>query len=209
MFEGVNIIKFSEEFSNNDNCHCYLAGIKWKDGYKCCKCGHESYFEGKYAHSRCCKKCKYLESATAHTLFHRLKFPIHKAFYIAFLVVTGKKGISTYELERKLSLRQKTCWTFKTKIVSAMQSSEKSPLTGEVEVDEFYIGKPDQDSIGRKSGNKRQVVLAIQVEGKSIQRPYAKVIPNASSIEFEAFFDTHIHKGASIRTETAGQDINP
>lgn len=162
---------------------------------------HENYFVIKYAHSRSCRRCKYLESATAHTLFHKIKFPLHKAFYIAFLVVSGKKGISTYELERKLSLRQKTCWAFKSKVVSAMESSRKYPLDGQVEVDEFYIGGPDEDSTGRKSGNKRQVVLAIQVKGNSIQRSYAKVIPSGHSIEFEAFFDAHIKTNADIITD--------
>lgn len=87
-------------------------------------------------------------------MFHKLKFPLRKAFYIAFLVVTGKKGISTYELERKLSLRQKTCWLFKRKVMEAMKSSHEHLLEGKVEVDEFFIGEPEEGKQGR--GNEKK-----------------------------------------------------
>src|SRR2546428_12326513 len=110
MFKGLNIINFPEKFSTDENCYEYLANIKWENGYNCAKCGNEKYFAGKQPFARCCTRCKYDESPTAHTLFHKVKFSMKSAFYIVFLVVTGKKGISSYELERKLSLRQKTCW---------------------------------------------------------------------------------------------------
>ena len=33
------------------------------------------------------------ESAMARSLFHKVKFRLRKAFYIAFMVVTNKKGV--------------------------------------------------------------------------------------------------------------------
>ena len=122
MFKGVNIIEFSQRFSTDEKCYEYLSAIKWKNGYQCAKCGHQRHFAGKQPFRRCCTKCHYDESTTAHTLFHKVKFPIHKAFYIAFMVVISKKGISSYELSRKLSLRQKTCWLFKRKVMEEMKS---------------------------------------------------------------------------------------
>jgi hypothetical protein len=201
MFEGINIINFAERFTTDEKCHEYLANIKWDMDYKCAKCGHRKYFAGKQPHGRCCSKCHYDESATAHTLFHKLKFPLRKAFYIVFLVVTGKKGISTHELSRKLSLRQKTCWLFKHKVMEAMKSAGKSLLDGEVEVDEFFVGGPEEGKRGRSQGKKRQVVLAIKVDPFGIHRSYAKVVPRADSIELEAFFDTYISKSAQVRTD--------
>ena len=157
MFKGVNIIDFSTRFSSEEKCLEYLSEIKWKDGYHCAQCGHKKYFEGKRSFSRCCTRCHYDESPTAHTLFHKVKFPIQKAFYIVFLVVTGKKGVSTHELGRKLSLRQKTCWLFKRKVMEAMKSSEKHPLVGNVEMDEFYVGGPENGNRGR--GNTEEEVM--------------------------------------------------
>ena len=31
-----------------------------------------------------------MESATAHSLFHKVKFPLHKAFMMLYLISTGK-----------------------------------------------------------------------------------------------------------------------
>ena len=201
IFEGVNIIDFSARFSTDEKCMEYLSEIKWKNGYQCAKCGHGKYFEGKRPFGRCCTKCHYDESPTAHTLFHKVKFPMQKAFYIAFLVATSKKGISSYELSRKLSLRQKTCWLFKRKVMEAMKSSEKLPLTGKVEMDEFYVGGPEDEKRGRGNEKKKQVVLAIQVDQFGIHRSYAQVIPRADATELRAFADQTIDRNAAIRTD--------
>lgn len=201
MFKGLNIINFAERFSTDENCYEYLASIKWKNDHSCAKCGHPKYFAGKKPSGRCCSKCHYDESPTAHTLFHKLKFPLRKAFYIAFLVATGKKGMSSHELGRKLDMRQKTCWLFKRKAMEAMKSSRKYPLQGQVEADEFFVGGPQEGRKGRSGGKKRQVVLAIQVDKQSIHRSYAQVVPSAESIELETFFDRHVDKQAAIRTD--------
>lgn len=144
MFEGLSLLEFNDKFSTDENCYQYLSNIKWKNGYRCAKCGHDKYFAGKQPCSRTCSKCKYSESVTAHGLFHKMKFPLRKAFYIVFLVVSGKKGISTYDLSRKLDLRQKTCWLFKRKVMVAMKSSGKYLLDGNVEVDEFFVGEQEK-----------------------------------------------------------------
>jgi hypothetical protein len=201
MFTGLNIISFGERFSTDEICYEYLADIKWKNGYGCANCGNEKYFAGKQPKGRCCTKCHYDESPTAHTLFHNVKFSLKKAFYIIFLVVTTKKGISTFELSRKLELRQKTCWLFKRKTMEAMASGNDRFLNGQVEVDEFFIGGPQENKKGRSEGKKRQVVLAIQVDNFGIHRSCAQVIPSAESIELEAFFNKCIDPEASIRTD--------
>lgn len=201
MFTGLNIIEFSEKFTTDDECRKYLCEIKWKKGYFCGKCGHNGFYEIKKVGSRQCTKCKYAESATSRTLFHKVKFPLKKAFYIAFMIVTNKKGASSYELSRKLGLRQKTCWAFKQKVVEAMKSSENNPLTGQIEVDEFYVGGPEDGKTGRGNEKKQQVVIAIQTDTYGIHRCYAQVIPSAHSAELQVFFDKHIDQKAAIKTD--------
>ena len=201
MFKGLNIIEFSERFATDDDCRKYLSEIKWENGYCCGKCGHTEYYEIKKVGSRLCTKCKYAESATARTLFHKVKFPLRKAFYIAFMLVTNKKGVSSYELSRKLGLRQKTCWSFKQKVIEAMKSNGNNPLKGNLEVDEFYVGGPEAGNTGRGNESKQQVVMAIQTDSFGIHRCYAQVIPSADSAELQVFFDKHITEEAHIRTD--------
>jgi hypothetical protein len=113
-----------ELFTSDEKCLEFLAELKWKDGFACRKCGNENYCSGKNPYSRRCTKCKTEESSTAGTIFHNCKFPVSKAFYIAYNVCKGKEDLSTYEYARRLSLRQMTCWNFKTKIQQALQQMD-------------------------------------------------------------------------------------
>jgi len=113
--------QLNELFTNDGKCYEFLAELKWSDGFTCRKCGNNNSCPGKAPHSRRCTKCKTEESASAGTIFHNCKFPVSKAFYIAYNVCKGKEDVSTYEFARRLSLRQMTCWNFKTKIRHAME----------------------------------------------------------------------------------------
>lgn len=117
--------QLSELFSSDEKCLEFLASVKWEEGFVCRKCGNTNYCHGKTPYSRRCTKCKTEESAAAGTIFHNCKFPLHKAFYIAYNVCRGKEELSTYEFARRLSLRQMTCWNFRTKISDAISGMEK------------------------------------------------------------------------------------
>lgn len=113
--------QLNELFNNDEKCLEFLAVLKWSEGFVCRKCGNTNHCPGKTPHSRRCTKCKTEESATTGTIFHNCKFSVSKAFYIAYNVCKGKEDLSTYEYARRLSLRQMTCWNFKTKIQHALQ----------------------------------------------------------------------------------------
>lgn len=112
--------QLDELFQSDEKCLEFLADLKWSMGFECRKCGNSNFCQGKTPHSRRCTKCKTEESAAAGTIFHNCKFPVSKAFYIAYNVCKGKDDLSTYEFARRLSLRQMTCWNFKTKIQHAI-----------------------------------------------------------------------------------------
>jgi hypothetical protein len=107
-------------FNDDELCLELLAKIKWGDEFVCKTCGNDNYCKGKNPYSRRCTRCKHDESATAHTIFHNLKFPISKAFYIVCKICYEKEKVSSYEFARKLSIRQMTCWKFKDKLSNAI-----------------------------------------------------------------------------------------
>jgi hypothetical protein len=113
--------QLNELFNNDEKCYEFLAELKWSDGFVCRKCGNSNHCPGKTPFSRRCTKCKSEESSTTGTIFHNCKFPISKAFYIAYTVCKGNEDVSSYEFARRLSLRQMTCWNFKTRIQNALQ----------------------------------------------------------------------------------------
>jgi len=83
-FKGESIIDFFDKYKTDLDCLEYLAMIKWKDGYKCSKCNHEKHTVRKANFARDCNRCHHIESPTANTLFHKVKFGVRKAFGIAF-----------------------------------------------------------------------------------------------------------------------------
>ncbi len=200
-FKSLTIMEFQQKFSDSVTCMAYLAKIKWRDGYSCKKCGHGNYCDGKAAYSRQCTSCRYVESPTANTLFHRVRFDLLKAFYIVYFVSTNKKGITSTELSRKLGLRQKTCWAFKRKVMKAMESSGRHPLEGNVEVDEFVVGGQESGTKGRQNIKKKLVAVAIEKKVKGVSRLYTRVIDRADAASLGGFMCDHVDRDAMVRTD--------
>lgn len=113
--------EFAEElFNDSEKVLKFVADVKWKDGFECRNCGHTNFCEGKTPHSRRCTRCKKEESATAHTIFHNIKFPVNKAFYIAYNVCVEGNELSSYNFSDHLGLNQMTCWKFKRRIMDCV-----------------------------------------------------------------------------------------
>ena len=199
-FESLTLFEFQGQFPDDQSCYDHLSRLKWPEGFVCEKCGHTHYCKGKLERTRQCTKCGYQATPTSGTLFHKVKFPIVKAFYIVYFIATNKQGISSTELSRKLGLRQKTCWAFKQKVMKAMSSSRQFPMRGKVEVDETVVGQ-EEGTKGRQNGNKKLVVMAIERQGKGISRMYARVIGDASNGSLRPFFQYHIAPNAEIKTD--------
>ena len=106
-------------------CYRFLEALKWEEGYACRKCGNEKYFDGAQKFARRCTRCGYNESITAYTIFHSIKFPVEKAFYIAYVAVTDKKDYTLEALSRELDLRMNTVWGFKRKVSTRIGQLEK------------------------------------------------------------------------------------
>lgn len=200
-YKSLSVFEFQDKFPNEKSCLEHLALLKWQNGYICKRCGHKHFCTGNKPLSRQCTSCRYTESPTAGTLFHKVKFPLLKAFWIIYYLSTGKKGMASTELSRKLELRQKTCWLFKQKVMRAMKTSGKYPLDGEVEVDEFVVGQQEEGTRGRKNKKKKLVVLAIEKKGKGVSRMYARHIPDASGNSLHPFLKDTISSNASIMTD--------
>lgn len=200
-FKSLTLLEFTERFPDDKSCMNYLAELKWPQGFVCEKCGNKKYCQGKLLQTRQCTICGYQSTPTSGTLFHKIKFPLLKSFYIIYFMSTNKKGISSTELSRKLGLRQKTCWLFRRKVAHAMKSSKSHPLEGSVEVDEMVVGQQEEGVKGRKKGNKKLVVIAIERKGKGISRMYAREIDSAGSKHIKPFFEDFIEKEAHIRTD--------
>lgn len=124
--QAINSIdkKTAEElFESDDKVLLLLSDIKWRDGFICRSCGHSNYCEGKSCGSRRCTRCKKEESASAHTLFHNVKFPIRKAFFIAWSVCMDRSSFSANNYSEMLGINPMTCWKFRKRIQKCILES--------------------------------------------------------------------------------------
>jgi two-component system, sensor histidine kinase LadS len=124
MEKTMDYNQFKQLYPDTLSCYRFLENLKWEKGYRCKKCHNEKFFDGAQKFAKRCTKCGYNESITAFTIFHAIKFPIEKAFYLAYLTVAGRKDLTLEMLAESLDLRVNTVWSFKHKIAERIQFLE-------------------------------------------------------------------------------------
>lgn len=122
FFQEMNILEFMDKFKDEDSCKAYLAEYKWKDGFSCPRCGCTEHHQSKDPYLRRCKKCYHSESVTAGTIFHKVKFPLRKAFTMVYMISTTNKSLSSNQFAKTLQINKDTAWLFSQKIKHAMQN---------------------------------------------------------------------------------------
>jgi transposase-like protein len=203
LFKGTNLIEFIDRFDNTEKCKKYLAEIKWANGFVCSKCSHAHCWRKKNdPFVRVCKGCRHIESVTANTLFHKVKFDLRKAFLIIFEMSTTTKGCSSPVIARKYGINQKTAWLFMYKVRKAMAGSGQHPIEGRCEVDETLIGGHRKGKPGRGAKNKKKVSIVVERDNKGgIHRSYGVKIEDFSTQQLQKIFDSHIDKEAKVETD--------
>lgn len=202
LFKGQNLLEFSDRFKTDENCKEYLANMKWKEEFKCVKCGH-SASQIRRDFARTCNKCSHTESATANTLFHKVKFGVRKAFFICFEMATTTKSLSASYMGVRFGVTEKTARLFMHKVREAMKSSGNNPIKGIVHIDEFVVGGQEEGKVGRSyDSKKKKAVCAVELTDKGkVKRMYALKIDNFSAKELNKMFKKHIDLKASVTTD--------
>jgi len=120
--KSMDYAEFKKIFPDELTCLRYLEQQKWQNGFTCKKCENDKYLPGKGKFDRRCTRCGYSESPTAFTVFHGIKFPIEKAFFILHLVITERDDLTVDDISHILELRRNTCWGFKDKIIKVIKN---------------------------------------------------------------------------------------
>jgi len=129
---------------------------------------------------------------------HGTRTPLRAWFWAAFLVATHHPGISAKQLQRQLGLsRYETAWLMFQKLRRAMIAPERTLLTQDVEIDEFYLGGHEEGlKGGRQRGKKALCGVAIEVRGQGSGRLRLAVLPDVSGPARLAFTQATTAPGA-------------
>ena len=169
QFEGVDLLSFLQRFPDEVQCKAYLSYYKWKDGFKCSKCGGTEWWKGVKPFTRTCKACRHIESATSNTLFHKVKFGLRKAFIMVYEITTTTKSISSAALARKLSIQKDTSWLFMQKVRQSMKGEGREcPLDMSAKTLTMKALPPKQKQKKKKRPRRIRFWAAIRKAGYGI-----------------------------------------
>jgi len=114
--DSLSYEEFINIFPDSSACYRYLEDLKWSKKFTCRSCKYNKCSQGPKVFSKRCSKCGYIESVTAGTVFHGVKFPLEKAFYIVYMIISKNQTHTLDQLATLLDLRKNTVWSFRKKI---------------------------------------------------------------------------------------------
>lgn len=201
---------FDRAFSSDESCKQFLVTMRWPDGVSCPRCCETEKvyaLKARPFHWICkAKDCGgrngYRFSVITHTIFENTKIPLRLWFKVAYLLLTSKKGISALQIHRTIFGEESgsayhTSWYMVMRWRAAMKG-EAFSLSGQIEVDETFVGGKAQNMhrskrkalglVGTK--NKVAVIGAIARKGMVV----AKVIENTDTKMLDSFVHRVVDK---------------
>jgi transposase-like protein len=149
-----------------------------------------------------CADCDRQTSVTAGTIFQDTRTPLPVWFRAMWWVTTQKNGSSALGLQRVLGLKSyETAWAWLHKFRRAMVRPGRDLLTGRVEVDECYVGGPEEGLPGRLNLEKALVVVAAEEDGTRIGRIRLRQIVDASAESLIPFVRESVVSGSTVHTD--------
>jgi transposase-like protein len=193
--------EFDRRFATEADCREYLVGLRWPQGFKCPECASGQAWITR-RHLMHCRGCGHQVSVTAGTIFHRSRYSLRVWFQVMWWLTGQKTGASALGLQRIVGLGSyRTAWNWLHKLRRAMVRPDREALTGEVEVDETFIGASEVEVGRRLVGNKALVAIACEIRGKALGRIRLESIPDATAPTLQAFVKRSVASGSVLITD--------
>jgi transposase-like protein len=123
-------------------------------------------------------------------------------FLAIWFVTSQKNGVSALGLQRVLGLGSyETAWTWLHKLRRAMVRPGRDGLTGTVEVDETYVGGPEEGKRGREIETKAIVAVAAEEKGRGIGRIRLRHVKDVSADSLLPFVQGAVAAGSVVHTD--------
>jgi len=147
-------------------------------------------------------RCKREQSVTTDTLLHRTRHPLKTWFQVLWQVCEQKNGISPLGLQRAMGFGSyHTAFEWLRRIRGVMVFPGRSRLTGEVEVDETFVGGVKRGVRGRGATGKVLVLMLVEVRGSKIGRARLQIIPDATAATLLDAVGDLVEPGSNVVTD--------
>jgi transposase-like protein len=139
---------------------------------------------------------------TAGTIFEGTRKPLRLWFQAAWEITSRKAGASALGVQRVLGLKSyKTAWAWLHKFRVAMVRPDRDPLSGQIEVDETYVGGEEGGVLGRRALRRAIVVIAVELRGERPARIRLRHVPDVRTDALVGFVTDVAAPGSTIRTD--------
>ena len=216
-----SIISLTSYFTSDDKCKQAIVESRWGVGAEqdvvCPYCGKHHCKMSKNGRFHC-TECNKNFSCLVGTIFENTKLPLIKWFVAMYLISSHKKGISSHQLSRDLSVTQSTAWYMLQKIRLLYPQSDADTFEGTVECDEVYIGGKEKwkhksmrtpNTQGRSTKTKTPVFGMMErstfINNKGEEEPityvHAFVVENTNKATLQPIIQQFVADGSRVITD--------
>ena len=208
----------SPHFHDEAKAFTFLEGIVWANGVTCPQCGvvggrvydlvgvrskpSKKNPEGVVRHGlKKCGECRAQFTVKVGTVFEHARMPLHKMLQAVHLMISSKKGISSYQLSRALEVQYKTAWFLAHRIREAMPSGDLAPFGsggGIVEIDETFIGRLKGAPVKRAFHHKMKVLALVDRNSRTAR---TTVVDDVTAATLVPMVRANVAKEATIMTD--------
>lgn len=198
-------------FSDSDRCFEYAKGLRWPDGIVLCpRCGSDEHSFISTRKIWFCKGCQKQFTLKVGTIFEDSPIGLDKWMCAMWMLANCKNGVSSYEIHRTIGVTQKTAWFMLHRIRKVMHEDDETPLSGDIEMDETFIGgKAKNMHRAKLAKHAKHLVAAGTFKGKTIVvgmlqrhgRVKAAVVEARTREVLHQLADTNIAPGSVVITD--------
>ena len=189
-------------FPDDEACAVYLTQLRWPAGFSCPACFETASPWRQTRNRLVCSACRHQTSVTAGTIFDKTRTELTTWFEAAWHLTTAKNGLSAKTFERTFGIRYRVAWTILQRYRIAMVRSERSRLSGLVEVDEALVGGVKEGGKRGRGTSKSIVLIAVEVERpKGFGRVRMRHVSDASAASLLPFVSDVIAPEAEVLTD--------
>ncbi len=197
-------------FADSETCIQFFAEIRWPNGVTCPRdeCASKEVWtirsKARGMTLWRCKACRKQFTVKVGTIFEDSPLGLDKWLPAFWLELASKKDFSSYQLARAIKVTQRTAWFMLHRIRAVMQTENVTPLSGEVEVDETFIGGKERfkhaskrKHLGRGAVGKAAVMGLLERHGQI----RAKSVRSTTKRDLQAEIVDTVTAGSTIYSD--------